>query len=200
MKNIINNQFPIKLQFSFWLGYEVKIMDSSERLIGFVKQKMFKFKEHIEVFADEDKTQKLYDITTQQIIDFSASYNFTDTAGNFLGSVRRKGWKSILSAHYDVYSSQNEHLYKIEEANPFIKFLDAILEEVPILNFFSGYLFNPEYILTDLAGNKKYTLKKIPTFFSREFKIVDQTPELEEHTELAFLSFFMLLVLERGRG
>lgn len=200
MKNINNNQFPIKLKFNFWNGYEAKMIDSSNRPIGFVKQKIFKLKEHIEIFSDNNETQKLYDITTQEIIDFSASYNFTDSAGNHIGSVRRKGWKSVLSAHYDVYSPEEEHLYTIEEVNPFIRFLDTILDNIPIINLFTGLLFNPEYALRDLAGNKKYTLKKMPSLFSREFKLIDQTPELEEHIELAFLSFFMLLVLERRRG
>jgi len=57
----------------------------------FVRQKALRLKEHIEVFSDRNKADKLFDITTNKIIDFSASYAITDVHRKSIGSVRRKG-------------------------------------------------------------------------------------------------------------
>ncbi len=59
--------------------------------ILYIKQKMFKFKEHVEVFRDASQQEKLFDIRADRIIDFSASYSFTAADGSTWGSVRRRG-------------------------------------------------------------------------------------------------------------
>lgn len=195
-----NDQFPINFQFSFWLGYEIKLTDKNSNVIGFIKQKMLKLKEHIEIFSDETKSTKLYDIRTNQILDWGANYQITNSDGALLGSVRRKGWKSLWKSTYLIYSADNHHLYTIKEENPWIKLFDGMFSEIPIVGIFSGYFFNPAYTLHDTQNNLKYKLKKIPQFFSREFRLVDRTPAEEDHPELCILSFFMVLILERNRG
>ena len=42
-------------------------------LIGYVKQKMFKLKEDINIFADENQTQQRFNIKADRVIDFSAT-------------------------------------------------------------------------------------------------------------------------------
>jgi len=71
------------------------VTDASGRVVCFTKQKPFKFKEHVEIFNDKSKTTLLAEIKTKKFNDWSARYHFTDATGNDLGTVGRRGWRSI---------------------------------------------------------------------------------------------------------
>jgi hypothetical protein len=64
---------------------------------------MFRLREDIRVYADELKTQELLTIKARQIIDFSAAYDVIDSAaGEKVGTLRRKGLRSLLRDEWEV--------------------------------------------------------------------------------------------------
>ena len=74
--------YPIDLSFKLLaLASQIYVRDASGNLLGYVKQKMFKLKEDINVFADEGMTKHLFNIKADRVIDFSAKYNITDKIG-----------------------------------------------------------------------------------------------------------------------
>jgi len=79
------------------------VHDASGKSILYVKQKMFRLKEKVEVFSDAQMKQKLFEINADRMLDFSANYRFTATDGTDWGTVRREGMRSLWAAHYDVY-------------------------------------------------------------------------------------------------
>ena len=98
--------YPLELSFKLIaLASQIYVRDANGNLIGYVKQKLFKLKEDINVFADEGQTQLLYNIKADRVIDFSARYNFTDASGTPLGSIKRKGMRSIFRANYEIYDA-----------------------------------------------------------------------------------------------
>jgi hypothetical protein len=79
--------FPLSLSFKLLaLANQIYVRDANGNLLGYVKQKMFKLKEDINIFADEQQTQLLFNIKADRMIDWSANYSFTDSRGSFLGS------------------------------------------------------------------------------------------------------------------
>ncbi len=65
--------FPIELSFKLLaLASQIYIRDASGNMIGYVKQKMFKLKEDINIFTDENQTQQRFNIKADRVIDFSA--------------------------------------------------------------------------------------------------------------------------------
>ena len=92
--------YPIDFSFKLLaLASQIYIRDANGNLLGYVKQKLFKLKEDINVFADEGQTKHLFNIKADRVIDFSAKYNFTDSSGKFLGFIKRQGMRSIWKAH-----------------------------------------------------------------------------------------------------
>jgi hypothetical protein len=194
--------YPLTLTFKLWaIAPQIFVRDSQENIVLYVKQKLFKLKEKITVFADEaQQTPKFY-IQADRIIDFSACYNFSDVNGTSLGSVRRKGWKSLWKAHYDIFApNADQPFMSIHEENPWVKVFDALFAEIPIIGMFTGYVFNPKYLVSRFDGRVVMHLQKEPGFLSRIFTIkrVDSLSEAEEKT--ALLSLLMMLLLERQRG
>ena len=193
-------QYPLDLSFKILaFGPQLAVTDATGNLVLYVKQKLFRLKEEISVFADREQTRLLYTLKADRVIDFSARYTFTDAGGATLGAVRRQGMKSLWKTHFDVF--EGERLtHTIREQNPWIKVADGFFEAIPILGFFSGYLFHPAYDATREDGTVLMTLTKQAAFLEGKFRVEMpySLPEAEERRLL--LAFLMMILLERGRG
>ncbi|MGZ5242445.1 MAG: hypothetical protein ACXWEY_12230 [Bacteroidia bacterium] len=195
--------FPLKFTFKIsTFSNDFVIDDATGNTIYFVRQKLFKFIEEVVVYNNESKSETLYTINANKWIDFSAAYTFTNTKmGSTIGSVARKGWASLWKAHYEVLDVNKSPDFTIREENGWVKVADALLGEIPILGIFTGYLFNPSYIVTRVNnGEEVIRLKKEASFFGRKFS-VEKIGELHgNEEERVILSLMMMILLERRRG
>lgn len=196
-------EFDFPITFSFKIGTlanDFVAKDASGQTIAYVRQKMFKLKEAIMVYSNESKSELLYKINADRIIDFNASYAFTDADDRVLGRVGRKGMKSIWKANYDIFNTDNQPQFHIGEENPWTKVFDALMSEVPVVGMFTGYMFNPKYAVTSLDGTTVARLSKSASFFGRHFKM-DKLTDLEPgDSERMMLALMMMVLLERRRG
>ncbi|OLP17379.1 hypothetical protein BST81_16395 [Leptolyngbya sp. 'hensonii'] len=194
--------YPLKLTFKlFSFAPQISVVDASGKPVFYVRQKLFKLKEDITLFADEQRQIPLYSIKADRIIDFSARYHFKDQNGNELGSVKRRGMRSLWTAHYDISPAHTETpAITIREENPWVKVADALFAEIPILGMFTGYVFNPKYLVARTDGTVVMRLEKVPAFLSRIFTIIQVNQMSEDEEKQAVLSLLMMLLLERNRG
>jgi len=96
------DQYLLKKQAIALTG-KLRFYNPQGEVVLFSEQKMFKLREDIRVFSDEQKTQEVLAIKARQIIDFSAAYDVVDsTNGEKVGALRRKGLKSILRDEWEV--------------------------------------------------------------------------------------------------
>jgi len=85
-----------------------RFYDPAGNQVMFSEQKMFKWREDIRVYADENKTQEVLSIKARQIVDFSAAYDVVDTALNQkVWALRRKGLRSILRDEWEVLDAND---------------------------------------------------------------------------------------------
>lgn len=90
--------------------------------------------------------------------------------------------------------------YSIREENAWVKVMDSVFGEIPILGFFSGYVFNPTYAVTNKNGDIIVRLKKQPSFFGRKFEI-EKVGEIDnDDDDRIMLGLMMMILLERRRG
>jgi uncharacterized protein YxjI len=197
-KKIVN--YPIELTFKLIaLASQIRITDAQGQMLGYVKQKLFKLKEDIRVFADDSQTRELFNIRADRILDFSAKYNFTDSQGNSLGSIRRKGMRSIWKAHYEIYQGETL-VMEIHEESAWVKVMDGLIGEIPIVGMFTGYLFNPAYLVSRTNGTIAARLQKQPAFFEGKFQLTPQSQLSPTEETLVLLSVLTMTLLERSRG
>ncbi|WP_349663969.1 hypothetical protein IZU89_00325 [Cellulophaga lytica] len=196
-----NIQFPVKFQFKISsFSNDFTATDATGKTIAYVKQKMFKFKEEIKIYSNESKTKINYSIKADKWLDFSAAYAFKDENGKEFGKVARKGWRSIWKAHYDIIDENQKQQYNISEENPWVKVFDSVLGEIPILGMFTGYLFNPSYMVKDNQGKPIIKLKKSASFFGRNFELSKQGEMDSDDDDRIMLGLMMMILLERRRG
>ncbi|KAA1260855.1 hypothetical protein LF1_33970 [Rubripirellula obstinata] len=193
-------QYPIDLRFKLLtFGQRITATDASGSMLMFIKQKMFKLKEKVEIFSDENQTQVIFHIEADRMIDWSANYSFTDGQGNDWGAVRRKGMRSLWSARYEVMQDGQVDM-EINEESPMKKIFESVLSEIPILGFVATYLINPSYLIRRTDGTPVLRLVKQPAVWEGRYTI-EKLGELPEDDELrSLMALIMLVLLERRRG
>lgn len=195
--------YPYPLHFQFKVAAfapQFSVTDAAGKQVAYIRQKLFKFKEDVSVFRDETQSETLYKIRADRWIDWSASYAFTDGNGTALGKVGRKGGKSLFKAHYELFDEREQQDLLIREERFFVRFMDGLLGEVPVLGMLTGYFFNPTYLITRPDGTLVARFSKQPSFFGRKFQ-VEQESAFEPGEEVRILlGLMMMVLLERRRG
>ena len=195
-------EYPLTLSFKVLaLASQATVTDAAGRTVLYTKQKMFKFREHVEIWTDPSQGTRLAEIKANKVIDWSARYFSTDAQGGEIGSVGRRGWRSMWKAHYETFNpGDSSPDFSIHEENVWTKVADSFLSEIPIIGMFSGYFLHPSYLATRANGNPAMRMTKQAAFWEGRFRI-DKLGEMTAREELnLFLSFMMLVMLERQRG
>lgn len=194
-------KFPLKLNFNITtLSNDFTATDASGQTVAYVKQKLFKLKEDIAVYNDSSKTKVNFKIKADRWIDFSAAYSITDDTGKEIGKVARKGWRSIWKSHYELIDQNQKLQYHIREDNAWVKVMDSLFGQIPILGAFTGYVFNPKYSVTNLNNQTVAKLKKEPSFFGRKFEIEKVKDIDTDDEQRILLGIMMMVLLERKKG
>lgn len=116
MLPLSQNEFEFRKQFWKLAGGAFRVFDTEQHLLLFSEQKAFKLREDIRIYTDEAKTNEVLSIKTQKILDISATYDVVDTqTGEKVGSLKRKGLKSILRDEWEILDPQGILIGKLEE-------------------------------------------------------------------------------------
>lgn len=196
-----NLQFPINFRFKITtLANDFIATDASGKVVAYVRQKMFKFKEDISIYADESRSKELYKIKADRWLDFSAAYSMLDEQGKEFGKIVRKGWRSIWKSHYEIIDQFETAQYTISEENAWVKVIDSLFGQIPILGMFTGYFFNPSYIVVNRKEQEVARIKKQPSFWGREFLVEKLGAMDSDDDDRIMLGLMMMILLERRKG
>lgn len=120
-----------KAIFSF-LGAAFRIYGPEGNLRFFIKQKAFKLKEEINVFADENQSDLKLVIKARSWGDFSGTYDISDAASTeVVGSAKREGLKSMFRDSWLVLNGETQ-IAKIQE--------DSMMMALIRRFFFKGWI------------------------------------------------------------
>lgn len=193
--------FPLQLTFKITtFSNDFLAFDANGNTVAYVRQKMLKIFEEVQVYSDDSRSELNYTIRANKWLDFSATYTFTNKTGMEIGRIVRKGWASLWKSHYEIMDERQQQDLLVREENPWAKVFDSILGEIPGLGMLTGYMFHPSYIVTRPDGTQVVRLKKEPSFFGRKFTI-DKLATFESgEEERILLGLMMLILLERQRG
>ena len=203
--------YPLSLRFKLIaLAPRIYVTDAEGVERMFIHQKTWKLKEDILIYNNSDKERVIFRIRADRIIDFSARYTFTQVQQTgeekILGSVKRKGMRSIWRATYYVDNPEEATTHHIKEDNPWVKVGNSLFESIPVVNMLSGYIFHPAY--TCYRGQSRedesqpvMRLDKQAAFFESKYEIDLLEPNVSQDEELrALLGLVMAVQLERRSG
>jgi hypothetical protein len=193
--------FPLDVRFKLLaIASQIAVTDASGVLLLYARQKAFKLKEAVTVFADEAQTRALFRIAADRILDVSARYRIEDTGGAEVAVLQRLGMKSFWRTHYEIHVG-GRTAFTVREENPWIKVLDGLVSSIPILGIFSGYVFHPAYLVSPAPdGAPLLRIAKKPALLEGRFQIERLGPLDERAANAVLVSTLMMLLLERSRG
>tara|TARA_R110000765_G_scaffold18829_5_gene50142 strand:- start:4082 stop:4678 length:597 start_codon:yes stop_codon:yes gene_type:complete len=194
-------KFP--LDFTFHIGTlsnDFSAVDANGKMVAYVKQKLFKFKENVGVYQNDSNTELLYNIKADRWIDFSACYSFSDPSGQELGKIGRKGWASLWKAHYEIFDKNKQLKYTIREENAWVKVLDGMVGQIPIINLFTGLFLNPAYIVINGNNETVVRLSKEKSLVGRRFKVSELKKLSGNDDDIIILGLMMMILLECRKG
>jgi hypothetical protein len=193
--------FPLSIAFRiFTLHPQMTVKESSGAVIGYVRQNLWRFKEAVTVFTDETQAKPIYQINADRVIDFNANYAITNASGQTLGTIRRDGMRSLWRASYTIDGIDGRPGFHVHERSAFVRLIDNLIGEIPLVGLLSGYFFNPIYDVTRADGNAVLTMLKQRSLLEANFTITQLGALDDAERERLLLGLMMIILLERSRG
>jgi uncharacterized protein YxjI len=116
-----------RAMFTF-LGAAFRLYGNDGQLAFYVKQKAFKLKEEMVVFADEAQTKPMLRIKARSILDFGATYDITDAStGEIVGACRREKLKSLLRDEWALMGATEDQIATLREDSMLMALLRRFL-------------------------------------------------------------------------
>ena len=193
--------YPLTLTFKFLtISSYIRVVDATGQLVGYVKQRAFRLKEDVTIFADEAQAQPLYHIKADRIIDIGATYSIATADGSLLGSLRQRGMRTLWKATYDILDDAGSAVGLIHEQDAWVKVVDVLVGAIPFVGFVIQQWINPTYLIDGADGMTVLRMRKRPSLIERRFIIDQEAPLPPRLEQLALPAVLMVVLLERGRG
>jgi hypothetical protein len=111
-----HDHYVIKRPFWSFLGRRFHVYGSDGRLVLYVKHPLFRWREEFTVFTDESETVPVLTIRARQIVALDLAHDVFDArTGQRVGTLKRRGWKSIIRDHWDILDEANQPVGAVEE-------------------------------------------------------------------------------------
>lgn len=193
--------YPLTLTFKFLtISSYIRVVDATGQLVSYVKQRAFRLKEDVTIFADEAQTQPVYHIKADRIIDIGATYSIIAADGQPLGALRQRGMRTLWSATYDILDDTGSAVGLVHERDPWVKVIDGLIGGIPFLGFVIQQWINPTYLIDGADGATVLRMRKRPSLIERRFIVEQEAPTPSRLEPLVLPALLMVVLLERGRG
>lgn len=192
--------FPLTARFKVLaIAQQVSVEDQAGTLLYYARQKAFRLREAVTVFADEAQTRPLFTIEADRVLDVSARYTISRADGARVAVLQRQGMKSIWRTSYTIETAGHGP-FSIREENPWAKVADGLFDAIPIVGMLAGYVFHPRYSITRADGSVALRITKQPALFEGRFVMEREGHDDAAAVEVLVVGALMMLVMERDRG
>ena len=182
-----------------YIAQQIRVTDASGASILNVRQSPYGKVDDITIHG-EGQDKKHYRVNVERTVGYSRHYYFADKGGARVGSVRQEEILKIWKAHYDIYAGLTPIMH-IRETNAFVRAAVVMLGWFPVLDWFSGYVFHPTYLVTNDSDNRVIMkMKETPSFFEKSFVIerIETMGDQEQILALLGLTMSMLVKVRWG--
>ena len=184
------DQFQARRQVFKLFGAAFHLRTLDGRLLAYSKQKAFKLREVIRVFADEAQTVELLHIQADRVIDWGAAYRVLDAqTGEHIGSLRRKGWSSLFRDSWEILDAEGTVRGRVVEDSGWKAMLRRLNDLVSLVL--------SQRFLIQVDGQTVATMKQNFNFIAQKF-FVDMSPDTAGllPRPLAVAAVILLLAIE----
>lgn len=156
----LTSQSRYRIKRNFWSVFErtFRVFTLDGQLIMLIKHPMFRFREEFTVYADEAQSRPLLFIKSRQIIAINFAFEVTDVdSGQVLGSVQKRGLRSLVRDKFIVRDPDGQEIGYVEE------------QGASILRRFFPILTSKHSVV--LNGREAAAIRQVFRFFTKEFEV-----------------------------
>jgi len=168
------------------------IVDDQGNMVGYCRQKLFKFREEMILYTDRSRETELLRIKARHIIDFAATYDVKLPTGQVIGSLRRKGLKStFVRDEYVVFDEHNAQIATLQEDSAVRALIRRCIDNASI--------FMPQKLyLNDMSGRRIACFRQHfnPIVFRIGIAVLEEDEQLDD---LMLIAISVLAAVIEGR-
>ena len=165
-------RYIIKRNFWSFLERVFRVITADGQMFMYVKHPLLRLREEFVVYADEAQTRPLLRVKSRQVIAINFSYEVDDAeTGARLGSVQKKGLRSIIRDKFIILGPNDEELGYAEE------------QGASLLRRFIPLLTSKHAIFA--GGQQVASIKQRFRFFTKEFEVELQPSQLDSRFVMA---------------
>ncbi|OAS15632.1 hypothetical protein [Paenibacillus oryzisoli] len=185
-----HHKFVIRKQILSLVGAKIDIFDANERAILFSKMKAFKLKEDIRIYGDETMQTELISIQARSVIDFSGVFDVVDVeTGQKVGSLRRKGLKSIFKDEWIIMGPNDAEIGLMKEDNSLLALLRRFLTNLI-----------PQHYHIEIGGTKVAEFKQNFNPFVQKLNLDFSADDKKLDRRLGLAAAILLIAVEGNQG
>jgi uncharacterized protein YxjI len=155
--------------------YAADLSGSKTHLVAFAQQKCLTFKEKVLFYSDAEKTQPIFTLRAEKVLDVHGKYIVEDMQGNFIGQFKKEFKQSLLKSTWSILDSNNQPKLIVAENSltlalfrRFAGLLPIIGDLVEIIVLFLRYHFS----FVDTATGREVGRYQKMTLFRDHYKLV----------------------------
>lgn len=116
-----------------YMIHEANADGSVGPLKALAQQKRIALKEKISFYSDESKTNLLFTMRAEKVMDVHGKYFIEDTDGKRIGAFRKVFKKSLLRSTWMLIDENDQDIYQIMETNETVAILRRFIGFIPIV-------------------------------------------------------------------
>ena len=105
--------------------------------IGFVEQKRFTFREQMTVWKNEQKSEQLFTVRAEKVLDIHGKFLIEDSSGLLLGYCRKAFGASLLRSTWEIYDAKDQLQFVCKEKNEGVAIGRRIAQFIPFVGDFA---------------------------------------------------------------
>lgn len=173
--------------------FDVNPEGEKGNMIAFAHQKRLAFKEKVEFFTNEQKSQLAFTLRAEKVMDIHGKFMVEDPEGKLIGMFRKEFAASLLVSTWSILGKKDEITLQVAESNVFLAFIRRFAGWIPIIGEIIDILvmfFRYHFNFTDPESRKivgKY--QKTALFYDRyRLSMTDEAYKAHDPRTLAALA------------
>lgn len=127
------------------------------QLIGLAQQKRMAFKEKVEVYTTEEKTETAFVFRAEKVFDIHGRYFVEDTNGEMLGMFKKQFKQSLVNSTWQLLNKDGQALYEIRESSNALAIARRFGGMIPIVGDIINIitlLLKYHFVVSDLSNGE----------------------------------------------
>ena len=149
--------FKVTRPFFSFLGRKFHVYGPDGQMVAFVKHPVFKLRQEITIYTDQTEQVPLLHVKARQLIGLNICNDVFDPSGVKVGTIRKRGLKSIVRDTWDLLDHNDQPVGLMEEVGASIlrRFIPLLLGKWKV----------------ELGGQEVARVEQVFRFFAKEFTL-----------------------------